>query len=563
MEDLRRQALRWALVNALEHGGRASTKAVLGKLFASFPGIKDRIQEVSRLVDDVVSEVNSLNREEQELQLSILGRPEKGAREERREHAELPDVEKWGRVVTRFAPNPNGPLHLGHIRTALLSHFYARRHGGKFILRFEDTNPENALLEMYDRIRADLRWMGIEWDEEHVQSDRMELYYDHARTLLEGGKAYVCVCDVESFRRLRDGRKPCPCRGLEPEEHLQRWEQMVSGRISKGGGVVRIKTDLDHPNPAVRDWPALRPVSKPHPRVGSRYLVWPLYNFSAAIDDHEMGITHILRGKEHEVNEERQRTLYAHMGWEYPTAVQHGRLSMPGTALSKTQMMAAIRRGELSGYDDVRLATVAALRRRGFSPEAIRSLIMDIGLTLVDSSLSWETLYAYNRKAIDDVAHRYFFVPSPVKLEVSGMPEMKEIRLRLHPGKPEAGERIIPIMRKDGLGVFYVPSSDVKRLSVGDAFRLKDLMNIRIAKMGAEMEGKYEGAEVLDLPKIQWVSAGAVRIEVLKPDGRLETGLAEPAVGGLQVGSVVQFERYGFVRVESLKPIIRAVYAHR
>jgi len=563
MEDLRRLALRWALVNATEHGGKANAKAVLGKLIATDLRLRSRISEVSELVDDVVAEVNSWTPDEQKLQISIFGGPQVKAHGERKPKLELPDVEKWGRVVTRFAPNPNGPLHLGNIRTALLSHICARKYGGKFILRFEDTNPENALPEMYEQIRIDLKWIGIDWDEEYIQSDRIELYYDYARELLEEGRAYVCTCDVNAFRKLRDEKNPCPCRTLDPEKHLLRWERMLSGDIRKGEGVVRIKTDLEHPNPAVRDWPALRPVDKSHPRVGGRYLVWPLYNFSAAIDDHEMGITHILRGKEHEVNEERQRSLYAHLGWEYPTAVQHGRLSIPGTELSKTQTMAAIGRGELTGYDDVRLATVAALRRRGFMPKAIRSLIIDIGLTLVDSSLSWETLYAYNRKAVDEIACRYFFVPSPAKLRVFGMPEIREVRLRLHPGKPEAGERIIPIAREGGARVFYVPARDVEKMEPGGAFRLKDLMNVRIVKMGAEIEGRYGGTEISDLPKVQWVSGGAVRVEVLKPDGTLETGLAEPAVAGIKAGSVIQFERYGFVRVECMRPRIRAVYAHR
>ncbi|MEM2878700.1 MAG: glutamate--tRNA ligase [Candidatus Hadarchaeales archaeon] len=562
MEDLRKEATRWALVNAMEHGGRASSKAVLGKLIAEYPSLKSDIHEVSRMLEDVVSEVNSWSAEEQRLRLEIIGKPRMREHVSRAE-PDLPDVEKWGRVVTRFAPNPNGPLHLGHVRTALLSHFYARKHGGKFILRFEDTNPENTLLEMYDRIKADLKWIGITWDEEYIQSDRIELYYGYAEELLKGGKAYVCTCEVELFRSLRDRMEPCPCRELGPDEHLSRWERMLSGGMSKGSAVVRIKTDISHPNPAVRDWPALRPVDRPHPRVGSRYHVWPLYNFSAAIDDHEMGITHILRGKEHEVNEERQRSLYTHMGWEYPTAVQHGRLSIPGTELSKTQTMAAIRRGELTGPDDVRLATVAALRRRGFMPDSIKALIMDIGLTLVDSTLSWETLYSYNRKVLDSIANRYFFVPSPVRLRVSGVPALDEVRIRLHPDRTESGERIVPIERDGDSALFWVPSADISKMREGDLFRLKDLMNVRITEMAPETGGKFEGFELLDVPKMQWVSRGAVMTEVLMPNGRIDRGMAEPAVAGLQHGDVVQFERYGFVRIDRQGPVLRAVYAHR
>jgi glutamyl-tRNA synthetase len=563
LEDIRREALRWALTNAAEHKGQASAKAVLGKLVAKMPEWRQRIGELSEIVEQIVAEVNSWSREEQLFQLRKVGPVERQKPEEKRGLPDLPDVDKYSMVVTRFAPNPNGPLHIGHVRAALLSHEYARRYKGKFILRFEDTNPENTLLDMYDLIKRDLRWLGLSWDEEQAQSDRLDLYYTYAEQLIQRGDAYVCTCDVEKFRMLRDLGVNCICRLLSPEEHMDRWKQMVAGNIGKGEAVVRIKTDLKHPNPAVRDWPALRLVTKPHPRVGERYSVWPLYNFSAAIDDHEMGITHIIRGKEHEVNEQRQRFLYQHLGWEYPTAVQYGRLAMPGVALSKTQTMRAIRSGELTGYDDVRLATIAALRRRGFVPEAIRQVILDIGLTPVDSSLSWETLYSYNRKFVDEVANRYFFVADPVKLLVRGAPALREARLRVHPGKPEKGERILPLEREGGALVFHISREDAAALKEGEIFRLKDLMNVRLTAKGRIFEGEFQSLEIAEVPKIQWVSGGAVEVEVLKPNYTTERGLAEPSVTGLQVGAIVQFERYGFVRVDAVRPRLVVVYGHR
>ncbi|MFB0500497.1 MAG: glutamate--tRNA ligase [Candidatus Hadarchaeaceae archaeon] len=563
MEDIRREALRWALTNALEHDGRASAKAVLGKLVAELPGWRSKIKELSAMVEQVVAEVNELPHEEKLLQLRKVGPVERLKPEERRGLPELPDVEKYPMVITRFAPNPNGPLHLGHIRAALLSHEYARRYKGKFILRFEDTNPENALLEMYELIRRDLRWLDMSWDEEHAQSDRLELYYNYAEQLLSEGKAYVCTCPIEDFRELRDRGEPCPCRELSSGEQLQRWRRMLAGGIAKGEAVVRIKTNLNHPNPAVRDWPALRVTAKPHPRMEERYSVWPLYNFSVSIDDHEMGVTHIIRGKEHEVNEQRQRTLFEHLGWKYPTAVQYGRLNMAGMALSKTQTMQGIRDGELTGYDDVRLGTIAALRRRGFVPEAIKQLILDIGPTLVDSSLSWETLYAYNRKFSDERADRYFFVQNPVKVLVHKTPDLKQVRLRLHPGHPEHGERILPLAREGDALVFYLAGEDTTVLQEGQIFRLKDLMNVTLSSKGKVLEAEFQGLELADVPKIQWVSAGAVEVEVIKPDNSREFGLAEPAVAGLKVDTILQFERYGFVRVDAVRPKLVAAYAHR
>jgi glutamyl-tRNA synthetase len=563
LEEVRREALRWALTNAIEHGGKARADAVLGKLVAEMPEWRSRIKELSEVVEKVVSEVNSWPREEQLFQLRKVGPVERPKPEERRGLPDLPDLDKYSMVVTRFAPNPNGPLHVGHVRAALLSHEYARRYRGKFILRFEDTNPENTMLEMYDLIKRDLRWLGLSWDEEQAQSDRLEVYYNYAEQLIGRGSAYMCTCEVEEFRRLRDRGVACPCRELPPEEHLERWRRMLVGEMGKGEAVVRIKTDLKHPNPAVRDWPALRSVAKPHPRTGGRYFIWPLYNFSAAIDDHEMGITHVIRGKEHEVNEQRQRFLYGHLGWSYPTAVHYGRLAMPGVVLSKTRTMRAIRSGELSGYDDVRLATIAALRRRGFLPEAIRQLILDIGLTPVDSSLSWETLYAYNRRFVDEMANRYFFVADPVRLVVRGAPALREARLRLHPSRPEKGERILPLEREGEALVFRISGGDAAALEEGQVFRLKDLMNVQLVAKGKVLEARFHSLEVTEGPKLHWVSGGAVEVEVIKPDNSRERGLAEPAVTGLQPGDILQFERYGFVRVDEVRPRLVVVYGHR
>jgi glutamyl-tRNA synthetase len=251
------------------------------------------------------------------------------------------------------------------------------------------------------------------------------------------------------------------------------------------------------------------------------------------------------------------------MGWDYPTAVQYGRLAMPGVMLSKTQTMLSIRSGKITGHDDVRLATVAALRRRGFLSATIRQVILDIGLTLVDASLSWENLFAHNRKFLDLVANRYFYVNSPVKLLVRGAPELREAHLRLNPSKPESGERVLPLAKEGDALVFHIPGEDASSLKVGDIFRLKDLMNVEVTKKGAIIESVFRGLEVSEVPKIHWVSAGSVPLEVIKPDASVDHGLAEPTVASLKVDDIVQFERYGFARIDAVRPKLVAVYAHR
>jgi glutamyl-tRNA synthetase len=562
LKEFDKEALRWALTNAMKHEGHADAKSVVGKLIATRPELKSKAKRLVQIVEKVVREVNKLSLGEQQAKLHELGGMESPKRVERRGLPELPDIDKYPRVVTRFAPNPNGPLHIGHVRAAFLSYEYAHKYGGKFILRFEDTNPANAMLEMYDKIREDLRWLGIKWDEEYVQSDRLEIYYKYVEELLNAGSAYVCTCDVMKFRRLRDRRKPCPCRGLSANEQLKRWRAMLEGKYQEEHVVVRIKTDLKHPNPAVRDWPALRVITAEHPKVGDRYKVWPLYNFSVAVDDHDMGVTHVIRGKEHVVNETRQRFLFDHLGWKYPTAVQYGRLTIGGAVLSKTQTMRGIRSGDFSGYDDPRLGTIAALRRRGFLPETIKQVIVDLGPTPVDSVLSWETLAAYNRRIVDARANRYFFVPNAVKLRVKNSPKIQEAKLRLHPSHPERRERSLRLLYEGDSLIVYISKVDAVDIGVGQIVRLKDLMNVQITSHNP-FEAKFHSRELAEAPKIQWVSADAVEVEVLKPDASREVGLAEAAVTNLSDGEIVQFERYGFVRLDIKTPKFVFVYGHR
>ena len=562
--ELRERILRLALENAIEHGGKALLDPVLRRVAGEFPDLRQRLRELVPLVEEILSEINLLSPEEQRKRLEELGgRAAREKRERRKGLPDLPNVEKYERVVTRFAPNPNGPLHLGHVRAALLSYEYARMYGGKFILRFEDTNPANAKEEMYGMIKEDLEWLGIRWDEEFYQSDRLELYYRMAERLLEEGKAYVCSCRAEEFREKRDRGLPCPCRELPPQEQLERWRGMKEGGYGEEEAVLRLKTDLKHPNPAVRDWPAFRVVEAPHPRVGRKYRVWPLYNFSVSIDDHEMGITHVIRGKEHEVNEERQRFLFRLLGWEYPTVVQYGRLTLAGSKLSKTEIVRAVERGELKGYDDVRLGTLSALRRRGFLPESVRRVILEVGLTPVDSSLSWESLEAQNRKLVDDLALRYFFVPSGVWVRVRNAPELREVELPLHPSHPERGKRRLPLLYREGCLLVLLSPEDLRNLKEGEVFRLKDLMNVSLLSLSPP-EAEFRGLELLPgIPKVQWVSGDPVKVKVLKPDGTVEEGWGEPALRGVKVGEILQFERYGFVRVEETGKEISVVFGHR
>src|SRR5437588_10113772 len=200
----------------------------------------------------------------------------------------LPNASKYATIVTRFAPNPDFVLHLGSIRAIILSHDYARMYSGRFLLRFDDTDPrlKKSALEYYDLIREDVHWLECQWDAEYIASDRIPIYYEYAEKVLRSGDAYICTCAPDNFRLSINAGRACPDRSKSAEQTLADWAKMLNGGFGEGEAVLRVKTDLSHPNPAVRDWPALRiidPVKYPHPRVGSKYRVWTLYNFEVGL----------------------------------------------------------------------------------------------------------------------------------------------------------------------------------------------------------------------------------------------------------------------------------------
>ena len=406
--ELKELIRKGALQNAVKHGGKAQAGPIIGKILGEKAELRAKAKELTILVNRILSEVNNLSIEEQKL-IVEKNWPEtfkKEKVEEEKKLPPLPNAAEHAQVVTRFSPNPDCVLHLGSARAIILSHEYARIYNGKFILRFEDTDPKvkRPSLEFYEKIREDLAWLGCKIDEEYIQSDRLPIYYEYAERLLGEGNAYVCTCIPDEFREMNIQNKPCPCRSLPPTEQVERWKRMLNGGYAEGEAVVRVKTDLNHPNPAVRDWPALRiidPVKYPHPRVGSKYRVWPLYNMAAGLDDHLMGITHIIRGKEHLTNGVRQEFMYRHLGWKYPEAIHYGRLKITGASLSKSKIVQGVKDGTYTGFDDPRLATFVALNRRGIAPEAVKKMIIDVGPKTVDVTLSWENLYSYNRKLLD------------------------------------------------------------------------------------------------------------------------------------------------------------------
>jgi len=316
---------KYCLINATEHQGIAQPKSVLGKILGDQPDMRSQVLMLRSQVERAAEEINRMTPQQQKKELDKMGGYVPVRREEKKG---LPELDRKDRFVVRFAPNPDGALHAGNARPAVLCDEYARKYGGKFILRFDDTDPKIKIPEkqFYKWIREDLKWLGIRVNQEIIASKRLKIYYKHAEDLIKKEAAYVCTCG-ERWKTSRNKSQACECRRQDLKANIKKWKKMMSHSYKERQAVLRIKTDMDAKNPAVRDWPAFRIVDKPRHPLQKGHL-WPLYNFASAIDDYLTGVTHIFRGQEHSTNEVKQRYLYQHMGWTYPTVITLGRFSM-------------------------------------------------------------------------------------------------------------------------------------------------------------------------------------------------------------------------------------------
>jgi glutamyl-tRNA synthetase len=283
-----------------------------------------------------------------------------------------------------------------------------------------------------------------------------------------------------------------------------------------------------------------------------------------------MGITHIIRGKEHLTNQTRQEYMYTHFGWKYPEAIHYGRMKIAGGLLSKSKIVEGVKKGVFTGWDDPRLATFLALRKRGIRPETIRRLIIEVGPKTVDVTLSWDNIYAINRKIIDPVANRYFFVRDPRKLTVKSLSETIIAHLLLHPDDQKRGVREFMIEPQKGEADFWISTQDAALLKNGKIIRLMGLFNIQIENVqkgviDADFHSRqHEEAKKLGAPLIHWLpSETGIPCEVVMPDASTARGIAEDACKQLKSDEIIQFERFGFVRVDNINWKLSTYFAHR
>jgi glutamyl-tRNA synthetase len=410
MDDLEKTIYKYALLNAAKHKGNANPGAVIGSIMTNEPELRKDAKKIGPIANDIVAKINNMPLEDQEKEIANLKIEVEDNKKEKEEGLTcLPGTHE--NVVMRFAPNPSGPLHIGHARAAVPNGEYTKEYNGKLILRIEDTDPKRIYPPAYDMIQEDLKWLEVAIDEVYFQSDRFPIYYEYCEKLIELGAAYMCSCDGGEFKKLKDECKPCPCRNKSIDENMKLWDEFPN--MESGQAVLRIKTDIQHKNPAIRDWVAMRIVDVEHPRIGTKYRIYPMMNFSVAIDDHLMGMTHVLRGKDHLTNSEKQKYLYEHMNWDVPEFIHYGRLKMEDIPLSTSKALAGIEDGTYSGWDDPRLGTLRAIAKRGIQSKAIYDLIIEIGVKMSDSAISWKKIYGLNRNILEEKTNRYFFVSNP------------------------------------------------------------------------------------------------------------------------------------------------------
>jgi len=535
----------YALENAISHSGRAQANSVLSKLFMEGLDKKD-IKKVMPLIIEAIDSVNKMTEIQQEKEFSSLQQlVKKSEYKEKEGLKEMPDAVQ-GKVVMRFEPSPTGPLHIGHCLVLCLNHLYKKKYNGKLILRISDTNPESTDKEAYKGIQEDAEWITDKnIDEIIYQSDNMKTYYKYAERIIKMDGAYVCNCKSEHFKSYVDLGRACPCRHKSLRKNLQDWKKMFK-EYKEGQAVLRIKTELRAKNPALREWPAFRISDTKHPRTGNKYRVWPLMNFAVAIDDIEEGMTHVIRGKDHIVNTERQKFIYRYLRAKPPVFIHLGKINFEGIHLSTRETAAAIKEGRYSGWDDIRLPFLKALRKRGIQPGAFLRFAENTGLSEVDKTVPYDEfmvlIYAFNRPLIES-SSRYFFIADPVKIKIKNAPKL-DVELHLHPQDKERGKRKFKTSEE-----FYISKQDYEQLKEGEVYRMMGLLNFE--KKGKEfIFHSQEHDSKIDVKFLHWLpSSKNIKAKVLMLDGKYLEGLAEPDVSDLKEGTIIQFERFAFCKL--------------
>ncbi len=567
-EELKKEIRKMALQNAFEHGGQTQDKIILGKILGTKPVFRTKVKEITEDISEIVANVNQLSSEEQKKEIDE-NFPEILAPKEKIKGREgLPELEgaEQGKVITRFPPEPNGYPHIGHAKAAIINSEYAKMYGGKFILRMDDTNPEAERMEYHAAIKVGLEWIGIKFDTVKSTSDDMEVFYEKGIELINSGKAYVCTCKRDNISKNRRERKACKCSMGDIDKNNKNWEKMKE-KYKSGDAILRFRGDMKADNAVMRDPVLFRIIDESHYTLGKKYRIWPSYDFAVAIEDSIDGITHAFRSKEFELRKELTDAILDALNMRKPYQGFFSRLEFKGMPISKRIIKPLIEEGKVSWYDDPRLPTLEALRRRGIRPEAIRKFILSLGLTKANTLAPFDALEAFNRKFVDAESTRLFMVSNAKKLTVKNLP-ISSVEIPNHPIN-DMGKRKIEIDEN-----FYISGDDALNIKQGMKIRLLGLGNVSITKVGTEFEGEFiEEKETKDILKIQWVSQKtAHEIKMIIPkalfigDEFNEESLkeldvfTEPYYLQLKEGEEIQFVRFGYCRKDSQN---QAIFTHK
>ncbi len=387
-----------------------------------------------------------------------------------------------GRVHTRFPPEPNGYLHIGHAKSICLNFGIARDYQGLANLRYDDTNPEKEDVEYVDSIREDVHWLGFDWAErEYYASDYFDQLHQHAVALIKKGKAYVCDLNADQIREYRgtliQPGKDSPFRNRSIEESLDLFERMRKGEFEEGSKTLRAKIDMASPNITMRD-PAIYRIKKAdHHRTGSKWCIYPLYDFTHCISDSIEGITHSICTLEFENNRPLYDWVLDQLGIHHPQQIEFARLNLSHTVLSKRRLLELVQKKVVSGWDDPRMPTISGFRRRGYTPASIRNFCDKIGVAKFNSTIELVVLENSIREELNKTAPRVMAVLNPLKVIITNYPEnqIEEMEAVNNPEDPSQGSRKVPFTRE-----IYIERDDFREVPPPKFFRLAPGQEVRL-----------------------------------------------------------------------------------
>ena len=546
-----------ALYSALKNKGEVRPNTLFGVMLKNNPDLKKDIDSLRTIINEVCNEINQMNFEKVEEESKRLGIEYEEKESVRKEMIEL---KVNGDFRTRIPPEPSKHLHVGHAISFLLNSIYADKYNGKVVLRFEDTNPQLSKQEYVDSILDDItNYLQIKPDKITYASDSMQVFYEKAEVMISKKSAYVCTCDREKMSEYRNKGLGCECREIGVDENLSRWKKMLDGLYEQGEAILRLKGDMKSKNMVMRDPVLFRLVKESHYRQGNNYIVWPVYDFENSILDASENITHILRSNEFgTMREELQEHIRNILDLNQPEVIQYGRFEVADANTKGRELREAIAKGLYSGWDDPRMVTLKALRRKGISHLALMEIAKEVGLSPTPTRIDKKMLATFNRRIIDPIADRFSFVYDPLRIEITGV--AGKSLLPIHPQMPDRGSRTLHVDEK-----VLIRSEDNQDGMV----RLADFANInfengKITLLSKDLDSfrKVGGKRI-----INWLPDDPnqiMRCSIIMEDASMLEGVVERNIKSKQPGDIVQLERFGFCRIETIdEDEIKLIFIHK